>query len=194
MQRLPAQQERGRVEPLFRGARWLDIAAALCDQSLTLAQCAHVLGVSRGTIYRQVHDMVKAGLVEHDGATIGHGTRFHLAPHHRDALDCALGEHQPPGVLQKLQPVLFLIDRPGILDVARALAPGDISAVVIWVVQMDDDTLVLGLNREAPAVARARLRAALEAARISCHAGRVSEVHPGKAWRDMMAATRDAAL
>jgi Bacterial regulatory protein, arsR family len=179
---------------VFSGSRWLDIAVALCDQPRTLAQCAHVLGVSSGTIYRQVRDMVEAGLVEHDGEVPGHGTRFHLAPHHRDTLDHALGERQSPGVLQRLQPVLFLIDRPSILDVARALGPGDISAVIAWVVQMDDDTLILGINREAPPVARARLRAALEAAHISCQAGRVSEVHSGRAWRDMMAATRDAAL
>ena len=152
-----------------------------------------MLGVPSATIFRQLHNMVEEGLVEAEGKEIGPGTHFHFVSNYREDLERALADRQPPGVLQAQQPVLF-VESTGLLDLARALAPGDVAATVVWAAQLHDDTFVLGLDRKSGAIARGRLRTALEAAGVACRAGSVSEVYPAKAWNDFLAAVRAAAL
>jgi hypothetical protein len=178
--------------PLFRGSRWLDIAVALRDQPRTITECAHVLGVHSGVIYRQLHEMVAAQVLLAEGPE-GRGARFRLDPEHIETLEDELAASQPPGQLRRDLPVLFAEARSS-LAVAQALIAQDIAAPVIWVAQLDDDRLILGINANVSTVLRARVRAALEAAGVRCSVGRVSEVFDGAEWQAYLAAVRDAAM
>src|ERR1700691_5844090 len=92
--------------PVFLGSRWLDIAVALRDQPRTITECAHVLGVHSGVIYRQLHEMVAAEVLLAEGPE-GRGARFRLDPDHIETLEAELAASQPPGQLRRDLPVLF---------------------------------------------------------------------------------------
>ncbi len=186
-------QLRTQQAPKFRGSRWLDIAVALRDEPRTIQRCAQVLGVHSGAIYRQLHDMLNAGLLTADGPATGRGARFRLDPAHFEVLEEELATKQPPGRLRAEQPVL-LLEADKLLDIALALQGQDLMAPVIWAAQLDDDRFVFGLDASVSPVLRGRVRSALEAAGVRCRAGRVSQVLDAGELRGYLAALRDAAL
>ncbi len=178
---------------VFRHSRWLDIAVALRDEPRTLQQCAYVLGVQSGVIYRQIHRMQEAELLTCEGSGTGRGVRYRLDPKWIEVLDKELAASQPPGQLRAGQPVLFL-KTTSLLDVARALTAQDIAAPVIWAAQLDDDRFVLGLDAKVRPVLRGRVRSALEAAGVSCSSGRVGQIVGSAGLRAYLASVRDASM
>ena len=180
---------------IFSGrAHWLDIATALSDRPLTMAECARRLGLANSVVRRPLHEMHKAGLLEADAESPSHGTHYWLREGLVDQLEKEVRESQPSGKVLEGQAVLT-IEEIGPLDLANALMATDLTRCVIWVAELGPggSFLVILDGKHTSATAHGRLIAAIEGAGGSCKAGQATRIMDVKAWRRLLAAYRDAA-
>jgi hypothetical protein len=177
----------------LRRAHWLDLAVALSDRSLTMAECARQLGLANSVIRRPLRDMAGAGLLETDDDSLSHGTRYRLRSDLVERVEEEIRQGQPQGVLIEGQVVLMV--EAGLLDLANALVSSDLSRNVIWVAELGPAGryLVVLDGRSTSPTAHGRLIAAIEGAGGTCGAGGASRVMSADAWRRLLATYRDAA-
>jgi hypothetical protein len=175
-------------------AHWLDLAIALSDRSLTMAECARRLGLARSVVRRPLREMAEAGVLETDDESLGHGTHYWLREDLVEQVEREVQDGQPQGAVVEGQTVL-MIDGIGPLDLANALSASDLTRSVVWVAELGpggDFLLVLDGKNTSP-TAHGRLIAAVEGAGGSFKVGRAGRVMAAEAWRRLLATYRDAA-
>lgn len=173
-------------------AHALDIALALADQELTIAECARRIGLSVSVLYRPVRSMCEAGLLECDGEEMGRGARYRLRPEFRQQAEAEAHADQPFGVLVAEQ-TLIVVEVPQITRFAEALTDPGVSSAVIWAAELDGgDRFLIALDRsDGAGAARARLRAAIESVGGDYRTARVARMMDASGLRAHLAAVRD---
>ena len=195
LQQLHATSMTLETQSIFSGrAHWLDIAIALSDRSMTMAECARRLGLANSVVRRPLHEMHEAGLLEADADSPSHGTHYWLREDLVDQLEIEVQDSQPAGKVLEGQAVLT-VEKIGPLDLANALIATDLTHCVIWVAELGPGGrffLVLD-GKNTSATAHGRLIAAIEGAGGSCNAGQATRIMDAKTWRRLLAAFRDTA-
>jgi hypothetical protein len=183
-------------QPIFLGkAHWLDIAIALSDRSLTLAECARRLGVDNASIHRPLREMTREGVLLADPPSLGRGAVYRLREDLISRAEEEASRGQQPGVLIPAQ-LVFLVKCKQLLGLANALVESDLTRSLIWIAELDagdEFLLVLDGQHTAP-TGPARLRAAIERAGGECSSSRVQRVLNPRSWRRHLAAIRDAGI
>jgi hypothetical protein len=182
------------TEPVFgKRARRLEIALALTEERLTIAQCARRLGLRPSVIYRPVRSMWEEGLLHCDEDSMERGARYWLPPHLREQAEAESRLGQPSGVVLPGQ-TLMVLEAPRISDLAAAVADGAHSSAVIWAAELDGgDRFLVVLDQSAEAAAaRARFRAIVEKAGSDYQVSRVASVIGAANWRLLLEAVGDA--
>lgn len=180
---------------VFSGhAHRLDIAMALSDRPMTMAECARHLGLASSVVRRPLRKMHDEGLLDADDEELSHGTHYWLREDLVDQLEKEVRESQPSAKVLDGQ-VVLVVEEIGPLDLANALVATDLTHCVIWVAELGPGgrfLLVLDSKNTSTTV-HGRLIAAIEGAGGACRAGQATRIMDAKAWRRLLATYRDAA-
>ena len=171
------------TEDVFaQGSQWLAIATCLRGRELNFPELVAESGRSEGALWRQLQDMVSAGLVKRREPGEGHrrGALYMAAAAAELALDEALERSSPPGQLtQGLQ--ALDVRSPSLSSLADVLGESDLASMVAWAAELDGtgQRFLMAFRAQLSATDRGRLILALEAVGAQCTPMVVGDILPG---------------
>jgi hypothetical protein len=185
------------IEVLSEGSRWLVIATCLRGRELTFPLLVAESGRTDGALWRQLQDMVAAGLVEtrQPGAGGRRGSIDTLSAAGNAALARNLETTAVPGSLPEGLKALD-VRVPSLTLLAEVLREADLASMVAWATELDGTGLrfLVAFRAGLTAADRGRIRAALESAGADCAALSVGETLTGAELERSAASWRLASL
>ncbi|MEA2366317.1 MAG: hypothetical protein QOE69_1396 [Thermoleophilaceae bacterium] len=163
----------------FRGLR-RDIGIALNGRSRTLYETAKAVGRRSGDIQRVVRQMHAEGILQAGDAEPTRGTEYWLDERYADALEEAVTDAQPPGMVSSEQRMLEL-RAPEVGALYAVLGQRHLSTLISWAAEWGGDgEWLIALARGTSKMQGDQLTKELQDAGFHCRQLRIGEVVEGR--------------
>lgn len=170
----------------------LDIALVYSGRRRTLYEGAKALGKPSGSIQRAVRRMHEDGALEASDREPTQGTLYWLNPDADEALEKALVDSAPTGMLTNGQRYMEvrLAERR---ELHKVLSRQEFGGLVHWAAELDsDERWLVAIAPWATRLQADRMRAAMTAAGAECALRRVGDLYGREEWRRAGTAIEEA--